>query len=50
MPKKKRDAFNPKQIKNGMIVVLRKDGTYKSAFDRQTGEPIKIDKFGNRIE
>jgi hypothetical protein len=42
-------AFNPTIIKNGMIVIRRKDGTYKAAYDRQTGKQIKIDKFGNRI-
>ena len=30
MPKKKRGAFNPMQIKDGWIVKLRKDGTIKS--------------------
>jgi hypothetical protein len=30
MPKKKAHAFNPTQIKNGMIVRLRKDGTIKA--------------------
>lgn len=50
MPKKSVHAFNPKQIKNGMIVVLRKDGTYKSAFDRKTGKPISIDKYGKRLD
>jgi hypothetical protein len=30
MPKKKRDAFNPTQIKDGWIVTVRKDGTIKS--------------------
>jgi hypothetical protein len=30
MPKKKATAFNPTQIKNGMIVRLRKDGTIKA--------------------
>ena len=29
MPKKKRFAFNPTQIKDGWIVRLRKDGTIK---------------------
>jgi len=40
--------FNTSIIKNGMIVIRRKDGTYKAAFDRKTGEPIKIDKYGNK--
>jgi hypothetical protein len=30
VPKKKATAFNPTQIKNGMIVRLRKDGTIKA--------------------
>ena len=30
MPKKKATAFNPTQIKNGMIVRLHKDGTIKA--------------------
>ena len=41
--------FNPKVIRNGMNIVLRKDGTVKSAFDRQTGEPIPVDQHGNRL-
>lgn len=49
MPKKKSTAFNPSQIKNGMNVILRKDGTVKSAFDRKTGDEIKVDSKGNRI-
>lgn len=43
-------AFNPTIIKNGMIIVRRKDGTVKQAFDRKTGEEIKVDRFGNRIQ
>lgn len=49
MPSKNKNAFNPMQIKNGMIVRLNKDGTYKAAWDRKTGESIKINKFGHRI-
>jgi hypothetical protein len=41
--------FNTSIIKNGMIVIIRKDGTYKAAFDRKTGEQIKIDKYGNKL-
>ena len=33
MPKKKRDAFNPTQIKNGKIVRMNKNGTIKSIID-----------------
>jgi hypothetical protein len=41
--------FNPNQIKNGMNVVIRKDGTFKSAVDRKTGKEVKIDRLGNKI-
>ena len=34
MSKKKRDAFNPIQIKNVMIVRLRKDGTVQSVLGK----------------
>lgn len=47
---KTKHPFNKTQIKNGMIVVLRKDGTYKSAIDRVTGKPINIDKYGNKLD
>jgi hypothetical protein len=33
MPKRKRDAFNPTQIKNGYIVRLSKDGRIKAVLD-----------------
>lgn len=33
MPKKKRYAFNPIQIKDGKIVRLRKDGRVQSVID-----------------
>ena len=41
-------SFNTSIIKNGMIVIRRKDGTYKAAFDKKTGQSIKIDKYGNK--
>lgn len=45
MPKKKRDAFNPIQIKNGWIVKLRKDGTIKSKIAPWKPKPPKqLDK------
>lgn len=34
MPKKKRGSFNPVQIKDGMIVRLRKDGTVKAVLGK----------------
>jgi hypothetical protein len=40
---KRRDSFNKMQIKDGDIVMLRKDGTIKLRIDRKTGE-IKKDK------
>jgi len=43
-------SFNKTQIKNGMIVVLRKDGTYKSGVDRITGKTVNIDKYGNKLD
>ncbi len=43
MPKKKRTAFNPIQIKNGMIVRLRKDGTIQSVLGKY-GEYKKDNK------
>ena len=46
---KRHDGFNYKQIKNNLIVLLRKDGSIKSAWDRKTGELVNVDKFGNRI-
>jgi hypothetical protein len=33
MPKRKRGAFNPTQIKNGYIVRLSKDGRIKAVLD-----------------
>jgi hypothetical protein len=41
--------FNTTIIKDGMIVVRRKDGTVKSAFDKKTMTPIKVDKYGNKL-
>lgn len=43
-------SFNTSIIKNGMIVIRRKDGTYKAAFNRKTGEQVRIDKYGNEIK
>lgn len=33
MPKKRRDAFNDTQIKDGWVVKLRKDGTIKARLE-----------------
>jgi hypothetical protein len=40
---KRHDSFNPVQIKNGMIVRLRKDGTIKAILGKH-GEYKKNDK------
>ena len=40
---KRHDGFNSVQIKDGFIVVLRKNGTVKLWKDRKTGEIIKRD-------
>lgn len=44
MPKKKRYAFNPTQIKDGWIVKLRKDGTIKARIEPWKPKPSKINK------
>jgi hypothetical protein len=41
---KRHDGFNSVQIKDGYIVVLRKNGSIKLWKDRKTGEIIKRDK------
>lgn len=41
---KRHDGFNPMQIRDGFIVVLRKNGSVKLWKDRKTGEIIKRDK------
>lgn len=40
---KRHDGFNPIQIKNGMIVRLRKDGTIKAVLGK-VGEYTKKEK------
>jgi hypothetical protein len=40
---KRHDGFNPIQIKNGMVVRLRKDGTIKAVLGKY-GEYSKNDK------
>jgi hypothetical protein len=41
---KRHDGFNKMIIKDGFIVVLRKNGTEKLRKDRKTGEIIKEGK------
>jgi hypothetical protein len=41
---KRHDGFNSVQIKDGYIVVLRKNGSIKLWKDRNTGEIVKRDK------
>jgi hypothetical protein len=41
---KRHDGFNSVQIKDGYIVVLRKNGSIKLWKDRKTGEIVKRDK------
>jgi hypothetical protein len=41
---KRHDGFNSVQIKDGYIVVLRKNGTIKLWKDRKTGEIVKRDE------
>lgn len=41
---KRHDGFNKMQIRDGFIVVLRKNGSVKLWKDRKTGEIIKRDK------
>jgi hypothetical protein len=41
--------FNTTIIKNNMIIIRRKDGTIKQAYDRKTGDAVKVDKYGNRV-
>lgn len=47
MPKKKRDAFNDTQIKDGWIVKVRKDGTIKSRIEPWT---VKTDQLKPKNE
>ena len=41
---KRHDGFNSVQIKDGYIVVLRKNGSIKLWKDRKTGEIVKRDE------
>jgi hypothetical protein len=38
---KRHDGFNKTQIKDGLIVVIRKDGRIKAAKDPKTGKIVK---------
>jgi hypothetical protein len=38
---KRHDGFNKTQIKDGLIVTIRKDGSIKAAKDPKTGKIIK---------
>ena len=42
--KKRRDAFNDTQIKDGWIVKLRKDGTIKAKIEPWVPGKPKVDK------
>jgi hypothetical protein len=44
MPKKKRGAFNPTQIKDGWIVRLRKDGRIAQWIEKYFANHSKIAK------
>jgi hypothetical protein len=47
--RKRHDGFNKSLIKNGMVVIMRKDGSIKLRKDMKTGEIINGTKTGNRI-
>ena len=38
---KRHDGFNKTQIKDGLIVTIKKDGSIKAAKDPKTGKIIK---------
>ena len=42
--RKRHDGFNKSIMKNGVIVILRKDGSEKVRFDPKTKEVIKESK------
>lgn len=41
---KRHDGFNKSIIRNGLIVILRKDGSVKVRLDPKTKEPVKDKK------
>jgi hypothetical protein len=47
--RKRHDGFNKSLIKNGMIAIMRKDGTVKLYKDMKTGKIINGTKTGNGI-
>jgi hypothetical protein len=47
--RKRHDGFNKSLIKDGMIIIMRKDGSVKLRKDMKTGEIINETKTGNRI-
>ena len=46
---KRHDGFNKSQIKNGMIAIVRKDGTVKLYKDMKTGKIINGTEARNGI-
>jgi hypothetical protein len=46
---KRHDGFNKSLIKDGMIVIMRKDGSVKLRKDIKTGEIVNGKKTGNSI-
>lgn len=46
---KRHDGFNKSLIQDGMVVIMRKDGSIKLRKDIKTGEIINGTKAGKRI-
>ena len=46
---KRHDGFNKSLIKDGMIVIMRKDGSVKLRKDMKTGEIVNGTKARNSI-
>lgn len=46
---KRHDGFNKSLIQDGMVVIMRKDGSIKLRKDIKTGEIINGAKAGKRI-
>jgi len=47
--RKRHDGFNKSLIKNGEIIIMRKDGSIKLRKDMKTGEIINGTKTRNNI-
>ena len=47
--RKRHDGFNKSLIKNGEVVIMRKDGSIKFRKDMKTGEIINGTKTRNNI-